>query len=133
MEKLIAEHGSPDFIRSDNGPEFIGRSLSQWLEERDIKTLYIEPGSPWQNGYVESFHDKFRRECLGREIFYTLSECRVVVKDWKWKYNHVRPHRSLGMQTPLEFADKQGSQPKILPVLRPTASTPEESCTAAPP
>ena len=109
MEQLIAKHGPPEFIRSDNGPEFIGRTLGDWLKKQDIKTLYIAPGSPWQNGYVESFHDKFRRECLGREIFYTLTECRVVVNDWKRKYNQARPHRSLGMQTPVEFAKNRSN------------------------
>ncbi|MFM2221657.1 MAG: hypothetical protein RLZZ553_1405, partial [Verrucomicrobiota bacterium] len=69
-----------------------------------IKTLYIEPGSPWQNGYVESFHDKFRRECLARELFYTLSEACVVIGDWRRKYNTVRTHRSFGMKMPAEFA-----------------------------
>jgi len=128
MVQLIEKHGAPGFIRSDNGPEFIGRTLNEWLKEQEIKTLYIDPGCPWQNGYVESFHDKFRRECLGREIFYTLSECRVVVKDWLWKYNHQRPHRSLGMRTPNEFAEEQNDVGKILPPLRPPASTPEESC-----
>ena len=96
---MIEEHGAPDYIRSDNGPEFIGKELCKWLEDSEIKTLYIEPGCPWQNGYVESFHDKFRRECLARELFFTLSECRVVVADWRNKYNKVRPHRSLGMKT----------------------------------
>ena len=101
---LIEEHGAPDYIRSDNGPEFIGKVLCKWLAQCEIKTLYIEPGCPWQNGYVESFHDKFRRECLARELFFTMSECRVVVTDWRRKYNKVRPHRSLGMRTPAEFA-----------------------------
>jgi len=82
----------------------VARNLQNWLAEKQIKTLYIEPGSPWQNGYVESFHDKFRRECLARELFYTLSEARVVIGDWRRKYNTVRPHRSLGMKTPAEFA-----------------------------
>jgi len=133
MEELILREGAPDYIRSDNGPEFIAHSLAQWLKDSEIKTLYIEPGCPWQNGYVESFHDKFRRECLGREIFYTLSECRVVVGDWRRKYNEIRPHRSLGMMTPKEFATKhtrgQGRRQKsakVLPPLRPPASTPEE-------
>ena len=132
MEKLIGKHGAPAFIRSDNGPEFIGPTLGVWLKKQGIKTLYIDPGSPWKNGYVESFHDKFRRKCLEREIFYTLTECRVVVNDWKRKYNQVRPHRSLGMQTPLEFARNQLNHAKILPALRPAASTPEESCTIGP-
>ena len=130
MEKMIYKYGAPEFIRSDNGPEFIGRSLGDWLKEQRIKTLYIDSGSPWQNGYAESFHDKFRGECLGREILYTLTECRVVVNDWKREYNQVRPHRYLGMQTPVEFAKNHSNRSKILTALRPTASTPEECSTA---
>ena len=103
MKQLISQHGAPRYIRSDNGPEFVAKLMRDWLENEGIKTLYIDPGSPWQNGYVESFHDKFRRECLGREMFYTLSESRVVIADWRRKFNEVRPHRSLGMRTPKEF------------------------------
>lgn len=104
MSELIARHGAPDHIRSDNAPEFVAKSLQQWLAKEMIRTLYIEPGCPWQNGFVESFHDKFRRECLARELFYTLSEARVVIAEWRKKYNELRPHRSLGMKTPEEFA-----------------------------
>ena len=104
MSELIDRHGAPEHIRSDNGPEFVAKSLQAWLAEESIKTLYIEPGCPWQNGFVESFHDKFRRECLAREIFYTLSEARVVIEAWRKKYNELRPHRSLGMKTPEEYA-----------------------------
>lgn len=104
MSDLIDQHGSPGHIRSDNGPEFVAKLLQQWLAEEEIKTLYIEAGCPRQNGFVESFHDKFRRECLARELFYTLSEARVVIAAWRKKYNEVRPHRSLGMKTPEEFA-----------------------------
>lgn len=104
LARLVAEHGAPAYIRSDNGPEFVARNLQQWLADAGIKTLYIDPGSPWQNGYVESFHDKFRRECLAREMFYTLSEARVVIGDWRRKFNLVRPHRSLKMKTPAEYA-----------------------------
>ena len=118
---LIEEHGASDYVRSDNGPEFIGKVLCKWIAQSEIKTLYIEPGCPWQNGYVESFHDKFRRERLARELFFTHSECRVVVTDSRRKYNKVRPHRSLGMRTPAEFARTrdQGttggrSAPKVL-------------------
>lgn len=127
MEELICRQGAPAYTRSDNGPEpersgdsqpqaarrasaarqFIATQLQEWLAMHEIKTLYIEPGCPWQNGYVESFHDKFRRECLARDKFYTLSESRVVIADWRDKYNHVRPHRSLGMATPKEFAAKE--------------------------
>ncbi|MDA7635990.1 IS3 family transposase, partial [Akkermansiaceae bacterium] len=104
MSELIARHGAPDHIRSDNGPEFVAKSLQQWLAEEMIRTLYIEPDCPWQNGFVESFQNKFRRECLARELFYTLSEARVVIAEWRKKYNELRPHRSLGMKTPEEFA-----------------------------
>ena len=104
MRELIDRHGAPDHICSDNGPEFVAKSLQAWLAEGSIKTLYIEPGCPWQNGFVESFHDKFRRECLAREIFSTLSEARVVIEAWRRKYNELRPHRSLGMKTPEEYA-----------------------------
>lgn len=115
MEDLVALHGGPAFIRSDNGPEFVARSLQEWLAGTGIKTLYIEPGSPWQNGFVESFHDKFRSECLARELFYTLGEARVVIADWRRKYNSVRPHRSLGMLTPEEFAAKGASRQQARP------------------
>ena len=104
MSELIKQHGAPGHIRSDNGPEFVAKSLQAWLAEESIRTLYIDPGCPWQNGFVESFHDKFRRECLARELFYTLSEARVVLSAWRKKYNELRPHRSLGMKTPEEFA-----------------------------
>lgn len=107
LGEAIRIHGAPDYIRSDNGPEFIARYLQNWLKKKNIKTLYIDPGSPWQNGYVESFHDKFRRECLSREIFYTLSEARVLIERWRGKFNAVRPHRSLGMLTPNEYAEQQ--------------------------
>ena len=107
LHGCIMRHGAPSYIRSDNGPEFIARILQKWLRERGIKTLYKDPGSPWQNGFVESFHDKFRRECLNREIFYTLSEARYVIEKWRHKFNTIRPHRSLGMLTPQEFACQQ--------------------------
>jgi len=112
LGQAIDTHGAPGYIRSDNGPEFIARHLQQWLREEGVKTLFIDPGSPWQNGYVESFHDKFRRECLNREIFYTLGEARVVIEAWRRKFNAVRPHRSLRMLTPQEYAQQEsgGSQ-----------------------
>ena len=131
---VIEAQGAPAYIRSDNGPEFIGKELCKWLEHLKIKTLYIEPGCPWQNGYVESFHDKFRRECLARELFITLSECRVVVSDWRRKYNEVRPHRSLGMKTPAEFARQtispveRTSPDKAHAPFRPSAPTPGGPC-----
>ena len=107
LSGLIDVHGAPEHIRSDNGSEFIERDLRAWLKENHIKTLYIDPGSPWQNGYIESFNARFREECLNREQLWTLSEARVVIEDWRWKYNNIRPHRSLGYITPLEFTQKE--------------------------
>lgn len=108
LQEAIAQHGVPEYIRSDNGPEFIAQVIQEWLKEQQIKTIYIEPGCPWQNGYVESFNGRFRRECLNRELIYTLSEGRVVFEDWRRYYNQERPHRSLGLQTPAVFAKNQG-------------------------
>jgi transposase InsO family protein len=107
MARLIEEHGPPECIRSDNGSEFIEKDLRQWLGDEHIKILYIEPGSPWQNGFVESFHSRLRQECLDREQLWTLSEARVVIEDWRWKYNNLRPHRSLGYVTPMAFAQTE--------------------------
>ena len=104
LEEAIKEHGAPEYIRSDNGPEFIATAIQQWLQDRRIKTIYIDPGCPWQNGYVESFNDKFRRECLNRELIYTLSESRVIFADYRHLHNYERPHRSLGLLTPKAYA-----------------------------
>lgn len=107
MKELVEKEGVPEYIRSDNGSEFIEKNLRSWLRDASIKTIYIDPGSPWQNGYIESFNGRLREECLNREQFWSLSEARVVIDDWKWKYNHIRPHGSLGMLTPVEFAHKE--------------------------
>ena len=104
IEAAIARYGAPEHLRSDNGPEFIAYAIQDWLKERQIKTLYIRPGSPWENGHIESFHDKLRDECLNRELFGTLAEARVIVESWRVEYNERRPHSSLGYQTPGEFA-----------------------------
>lgn len=107
MARLIHEHGAPEHIRSDNGSEFIEAKLRYWLDKQQVKTLYIEPGSPWQNGYIESFNARLREECLNREQLWTLTEARVVLEDWRYKYNNIRPHRSLGYITPLKFAQQE--------------------------
>jgi len=104
LAAAIEEHGAPEYIRSDNGPEFIATAIQNWLKEKGIKTIYIDPGCPWQNGYVESFNDKFRKECLNRELIYTLSESRVIFADYQHLHNYERPHRSLGLRTPKAFA-----------------------------
>lgn len=121
MNAVTAEHGSPEYIRSDNGSEFIEKNLRRWLAEHNIKTIYIDPGSPWQNGYAESFNSRLRDECLNREYFYTLTESRVVIEDWRWKYNNIRPHGSLGYLTPRNFAHPEGSDSsRVPPSLRPS-------------
>ena len=97
-------HGAPEYIRSDTGSGFIGKTLQLWLRYAGIRTLYIDPGSPWQNGFIESFHSRFRDACLEREQLWTLSEARVVIEDWRNEYNHVRSHRSLKLETPKGFA-----------------------------
>lgn len=106
LVSLIAIRGVPKFIRSDNGPEFISRQVRQFLEKIDVGTSYIEPGSPWQNGYVESFNSRFRDECLACEEFTTVVEARAVIASWRHSYNHRRPHGSLGGLTPAEFATR---------------------------
>lgn len=105
LQKAIDLQGAPEYIRSDNGPEFIANAIQDWLAANEIKTIYIDPGCPWQNGYAESFNSRFRMECLDRELLYTLSESRVVFKDWRDYYNTERPHRSLGLLSPSQFAN----------------------------
>jgi transposase InsO family protein len=104
LAKAIESYGAPEHIRSDNGPEFIARTVRDGLANRGIRTLYIDPGSPWQNGSVESFHSRFRDECLNGEQLYTLSEARVVISDWIAVYNEERPHGGVGYLTPNEAA-----------------------------
>lgn len=118
LQKAVEQHGAPDYLRSDNGSEFIAKIVQRWLKENGIKTIYIEPGSPWQNGFVESFHGRFRDECLNREQLWTLTEARVVVGDYRQEYNQVRPHSRLGYESPTVFAAR--SCPSPAPVgLRP--------------
>jgi len=104
LEYLFMVRGAPDFIRSDNGPEFIANAIRQWLKEKMVETLYIEPASPWENGYIESFHGRLRDELLNRELFYSVKEAKVLVENWRMEYNNHRPHSSLGYMTPAAFA-----------------------------
>ncbi len=106
VEAAMARYGMPEHLRSDNGPEFIAYAIQDWLKGRNVKTIYITPGSPWENAYIESFHDKLRDECLNREIFGSLWEARVVIEQWRLYYNAERPHSSLGYQTPAEFSGR---------------------------
>jgi putative transposase len=100
LAELFVRRGCPVYIRSDNGPEFTAKAVRKWLSRLDVQTLFIEPGSPWENGYVESFNGKLRDELLNREIFYTLTEARVLVEQWRREYNWHRPHSSLGYRPP---------------------------------
>ena len=97
---LMATRGVPGHIRSDNGPEFTAQVVREWLAKVGVKTLFIEPGSPWENGYVESFNGKLRDELLDREMFYSLSEAKVLIGMWREHYNRMRPHSSLGYRPP---------------------------------
>jgi len=98
--QLFVLRGIPDHIRSDNGPEFTARSIRKWLNSLGVKTLFIEPGSPWENGYIESFNGRLRDELLDREIFTTLEEAKVLIEQRKREYNHIRPHSANHYQPP---------------------------------
>ena len=100
LSELFIKRGIPEYIRSDNGPEFIAKSVRDWLKRMGVKTLFIEPGSPWENGYIESFNGKFRDELLNREILDTLLEAKVLAGRWRHEYNEIRPHSSLGYRPP---------------------------------
>jgi len=100
LSDLFMTEGIPEHIRSDNGSEFTAKSLREWLGSLGVKTAYIEPGSPWENGYNESFNGKLRDELLNREIFYSLKEAQVLIEQWRRHYNEVRPHSSLGYRPP---------------------------------
>jgi len=104
LEYLFIVRPVPRFIRSDNGPEFIADAIKKWLQRKDVETLYIEPGSPWENGYIESFNGRLRDEILNREVFYSVKEAKVLVEDWRLEYNNHRPHSGLGYMTPAGFA-----------------------------
>ena len=111
---LFVTRGVSKYIRSDNGPEFTARAVRDWLKRIGVGTLFIEPGSPWENGYVESFNGKLRDELLNGEIFFTLTEAKVLIERWRREYNTVRPHSSLGYRPPA-----------------PEAIIPVEACSAA--
>lgn len=100
LADLMVRHGAPDHIRSDNGPEFTAIAVRTWLARIKVKTLYIAPGSPWENGFNESFNGKLRDELLNGEIFYTLEEAKVLIEQWRRHYNTIRPHSALGYRPP---------------------------------
>jgi putative transposase len=115
LADLFIHRGIPEHIRSDNGPEFTARAIRSWLEDLGVRCAYIEPGSPWENGYIESFNGKLRDELLDREIFMTLFEAKVLIEEWRREYNHIRPHSSLGYRPPAPEV--------IIPVFQPQIET----------
>ena len=121
LRYLFAVRGVPKHIRSDNGPEFVAKKLCKWLDQADVETLFIAPGSPWENGYVESFNGKLRDELLNGELFLSLEEARWIIDRWRLDYNHHRPHSSLSDQTPAAYAARSSSSD------RPTASLQKNS------
>jgi putative transposase len=117
LERVMRKREAPEYIRSDNGPEFVAKKLQSWLKRRQAGTLYIQPGRPWQNAYAESFHGKFREECLNLETFLDVRDARRIVREWLKYYNNQRPHSSLKGQTPSGFGAQSavelgGSAPK---------------------
>ena len=118
LRYLFAVRGYPKYIRSDNGSEFVSTVVQKWLQNSGVDTLYVAPGSPWENGYVESFNSRLRDELLNRELFLHIDELRYVANRWRMDYNHYRPHSSLGYIAPAAFAMKcleQGSATLRLP------------------
>ncbi len=120
LAELFVRRAVPAHIRSDNGPEFAAKAVRHWLERVGVQTLFIEPGSPWENGYVESFNGKLRDECLNRERFDTLLEAQILIEQWRLQYNHIRPHSSLGYRPPAPSARpalRQSQLPLEVPAL----------------
>ena len=115
LAALAIERGLPKFVRSDNGPEFIAVALREWLTNLEVETLYIEPGSPWENAFAESFNSRFRDEFLGLEVFENLKAAKRLTSAWRANYNDHRPHSSLGYQTPTEFARGLSASVATLP------------------
>ncbi|MFZ2031719.1 MAG: IS3 family transposase [Vitreimonas sp.] len=121
LTDLFIRRGAPDYIRSDNGAEFTAHAVRDWLVRVGVRTLYIEPGSPWENGYIESFNGKLRDELLEREIFDTLLEAKVLIERWRQEYNTIRPHSSLGYRPPAPEATQPWSSASATLQLQTTA------------
>lgn len=111
LDEIMKKRSAPVFLRSDNGSEFTAETVRTWLAEKNVGPAFIPPGQPWKNGFIESFHDKFRDECLRREWFSSLLDAQVAIEDWRMHYNTRRPHSSLGYQTPAAFAADYPIQP----------------------
>jgi putative transposase len=126
LSDLFILRGVPAHIRSDNGPEFLAKAVQDWITAVGARTAYIAPGSPWENGYVESFNARLRDELLDGEIFYTLKEAKIVIESWRRHYNAVRPHASLGYRPPAPevFVPSLAAWPSARPQPAPTATLP---------
>ncbi len=107
LSRLMSLRGHPQYVRSDNGPEFVSKAVKQWLSGSGVQTAYIDRGKPWQNGLNESFNGKLRDECLNLEWFRNRAEAKVVIEQWRKHYNEQRPHSSLGYKTPAQFSAEQ--------------------------
>jgi len=127
LERLFEQYSAPQVLRSDNGPEFIARALKVWTLMHHSETATIEPGKPWQNGSVESFHATFRRECLDAESFAHLREAKILIEQWRWEYNTQRPHSSLGYRSAAEVGDEaraaMKSESKAIAIVDPGATS----------
>jgi transposase InsO family protein len=125
LAELFVAHGPPGYIRSDNGPEFCAKAVRSWLARLDVGTLFIEPGSPWENGYCESFNSKLRDELLNLEISYTLKEAAVLIEQWRRHYNGTRPHSSLGYRPPAPetIVSASGGRATLRPASPPEATS----------
>jgi putative transposase len=121
VKEAVQKYGAPEHLRSDNGSEFIAQIVQEWFREHGIRTIYIAPGSPWQNGWIESFHARLRDECLNRELLLNLHEARVVIEDYRRHYNQHRPHSKLGYLSPRQWIERQ--QGPSLACVRPTGLT----------
>ena len=111
LRGVFTSRGAPQFIRSDNGPEFIAKNLKSFLATTNVATLYISPGSPWENPYIESFNARFRDEVLNAEIFVSLIEAKIMTEKWRYQYNNKRPHSSLGYLTPTQYSENEPQNP----------------------
>jgi transposase InsO family protein len=112
LDWLFQIYGTPQHLRSDNGPELVAHKVQNWLSRQGCQTIYVSPGSPWENAYIESFIGKFRKECVDRYLFYTMKETRSIIDAWRDEYNHYRPHSALDYLTPTAFA-AQHCQPSL--------------------
>jgi transposase InsO family protein len=113
LEYLSLKRGMAEYIRSDNGPEFIAKAVKAWLSKNGARSIYINPGSPWENSYIESFHGKLRDECLNQEIFSSIEQAAIVLENWREEYNNYRPHSSLGGLSPSEYVHKYQESLKL--------------------